>query len=994
MKGLAQPQSSRPTTTEEQRAPNAAGAARERRDLFISYSRANLEFVRRLHVRLVESGKKVYVDFRDIPTWSDDWQTELFGEIEAADTFVLVLSTDSLASEHVNVEVDHAVEQGKRLKPLQLEDVDDERVPAALRKPQWVDFRDSERFEENFARFLEVLNTDVDWVQRHTRVLLDANDWRARGHDKSLLMGRSDLRDAEEWFARQAGKDPPATDLQVEFILASRKAAAKRRQIVFGSVLSALAVAIALAVFALVQRSQAISNEKSARSRELAARATAALTDDPAASVQLAAQGVRVRPTAEAVDALRASLAESHLRVVLRGHSKYLVNATFSPDSTRVVTASADGTARIWDASSGDELARMSGHEGVVTDAVFSPDGKLVATASGGAGWARVWDAGTGTLTKTIGTRRGALTRAVFSPDGKLLLTAGAGTPHVWDLASGRRVAALRGRASVVFDAAFSADGKLVFTSGDLAVRVWDTRSGRPRAVLARRLTIPGAAAFSPDGKLIVTAGLDHTARISRTSNGDDVAVLRGHNDDVTAVAVSPDGKLVASGSGDGTARIWGLRSGKQVAVLQHHTEGLTQVLFSPDGALLLTASEDGTAREWEVGSWQEVAVLRGGQTGAVGGGVFSPNGRLVVTPVGRTARVWETASAVSVAHLSGVTGSHPVVSADGRLVATTGIGNTVRIRSATTGQPLAVLRSRGGLRAVALSPHGGRVLTVSDKTIRIWNAETGQLPVVLTRTDGRATIASFSTDGKLVLVAGADGTVGVWKAATGEPTALLRASSDNVETASLSPDGRIALTTSPVGAVTLWDVENAKKIVLPGHYAEIFGASFSPDGKRIVTTHEDWTIRVWDTSSRRQVAVLHGPIGVIGVALSPDGKTVLVNYGSEVRLWDVETAKTFAILATNGYHGLTSADFSPDGALVLTATNGASPRLWKATNGQQFAIVPGYPDGAVVASFSPDGRRMIVEGYNDNSTRVYVCRACGPVADLLHLADSSPRAS
>ena len=109
-------------------------------DAFICYSRRDREFVERLHAALAAAGKEVYVDWEDIPNWSPDYEDELYSGIDAADTFLIVLSPDSLASPNCRLEIDRAVEQGKRLRPLNRRDADGTPVRDELRKPQWIDF--------------------------------------------------------------------------------------------------------------------------------------------------------------------------------------------------------------------------------------------------------------------------------------------------------------------------------------------------------------------------------------------------------------------------------------------------------------------------------------------------------------------------------------------------------------------------------------------------------------------------------------------------------------------------------------------------------------------------------------------------------------------------------------------------------------------------------------------------------------------------------------
>ena len=81
--------------------------------------------------------------------------------------------------------------------------------------------------------------------------------------------------------------------------------------------------------------------------------------------------------------------------MVLEGHSDAVLAAAFSPDGRRVVTASLDGTARVWDLSGLTPGAIMLSLGGSVTSAAFSPDGTRIVTASAD-GTARLWDARTG----------------------------------------------------------------------------------------------------------------------------------------------------------------------------------------------------------------------------------------------------------------------------------------------------------------------------------------------------------------------------------------------------------------------------------------------------------------------------------------------------------------------------------------------------------------------------------------------------------------------
>src|SRR5262249_39754139 len=147
-----------------------------------------------------------------------------------------------------------------------------------------------------------------------------------------------------------------------------------------------------------------------------------------------------------------------------------VTSAAFSPDGTRIVTASADHTARIWDAATGNEIKVLRAEEHSITSATFSPDGKRIVTASGKIGFtentASIWDAATGNEIKVLrgheDTELANLYSAAFSADGTRIVTAlGSATGHdniarIWDAATGNEIKVLRGHQDVVDSAAFS----------------------------------------------------------------------------------------------------------------------------------------------------------------------------------------------------------------------------------------------------------------------------------------------------------------------------------------------------------------------------------------------------------------------------------------------------------------------------------------------------------------------------------------------------------
>jgi WD40 repeat protein/tetratricopeptide (TPR) repeat protein len=179
--------------------------------------------------------------------------------------------------------------------------------------------------------------------------------------------------------------------------------------------------------------------------------------------------------------------------------------ACFSPDGRRLVTASADGTAQVWDAASGEAVTPPLRHGSGVGKASFSPDGSRVVTASLDA-TARVWAAGTG-LPVTPPLRHGLrVMSAAFSPDGKRVVTAARdATARIWDAATGEPLGPPLVHDSWLVEASFSPDGQRLLTScEDRTVRVWQLpRDDRPVADLVRLAHLLAASRLDPKGDLV-----------------------------------------------------------------------------------------------------------------------------------------------------------------------------------------------------------------------------------------------------------------------------------------------------------------------------------------------------------------------------------------------------------------------------------------------------------------------------------------------------------
>ncbi len=277
-------------------------------------------------------------------------------------------------------------------------------------------------------------------------------------------------------------------------------------------------------------------------------------------------------------------------------HDAWVNSVSFSPDGSKIVSGSEDGTLRLWDAETGQELKRMK-HDGSVYSVSFSPDGKKIVSGSYD-DTLRIWEAETGQELKRM-KHDGSVYSVSFSPDGsKIVSGAWDKTLCIWDAETGQELKRMK-HDKWVNSVSFSPDGsKIVSGSEDSTLRIWDAETGRELKWMEHD-SVVFSVSFSPDGRKIVSGSVDYTLRIWDAETGRELKRIK-HDDVVWSVNFSPDGSKIVSGSGDKTLRIWDAETGRELKRMEHDNF-VYSVSFSPDGRKIVSGSEDKTIRIWQV---------------------------------------------------------------------------------------------------------------------------------------------------------------------------------------------------------------------------------------------------------------------------------------------------------------------------------------------------------------------------------------------------------
>ena len=359
-------------------------------------------------------------------------------------------------------------------------------------------------------------------------------------------------------------------------------------------------------------------------------------------AMPLLKESLRLQPNhnpaaALAFELLTEQRANTPLRFI--GHTGQINAAVYSEDGSKVLTASDDHTARIWDAHNGTTLTPILQHDDEVLSAAFSADGTLVVTGTG-AGKVSLWNAFTGKALYAPFALSGEVVAVAFSPDGTTIAAGtGNGALCSWNVRSGKALYVPILYHQDVFAVTFSRDGtQLLVATGETSADLRDAHTGVRLARLRHKNAVYSAV-YSTDGKKIVTASQDGHALEWDAASSTSAPFVLYHGAGVHSAVFSPDGLRIATASFDHTARIWDAKTGQPMTPRLQHPAPVGRVAFSPDGRLVASVSGDGTVRDWDATTGDALGLpIHCQDTGPHI--AFSPNGLSLLIVDGESMRV------------------------------------------------------------------------------------------------------------------------------------------------------------------------------------------------------------------------------------------------------------------------------------------------------------------------------------------------------------------
>ncbi len=577
-----------------------------------------------------------------------------------------------------------------------------------------------------------------------------------------------------------------------------------------------------------------------------------------------------------------------------------------------------------------------------------------------------------------------------YAPDGKMLLIAGTNGLELCNMAPDCHIRRLL-IGSLGFSAArFLPDGRdLIGVNWRGQIEIWDVATGTPERQFYAETATQGSVydyvitdfQLSADGKYMLFGESSLSAGEIEVGLWDIAAAKQLNHwkllGSAGALAFSPDGQYIVM-SNNFNAELWRLDGTAPLRKLIGKTF-IQSLAVSPDSRLIVTGGMDGTAQLWDAASGQAVHTLIG-HSGPIMDVLFSPDGKYVLTTsIDKTARIWDTVTGSEVRRLTGHRDAVYAASysPDGAHIVTSSIDGDVRFWSTDLSQTPGKLATEAGqLSNLSVSSDGTRLFTTNQthNNGTLWRSAPLQ---PIQTVPGAAAVSQFSTNGLIATVSNptsGDATVVLLNGSDGRTlntfTIPIQQGSPNGQDTALSPDGQLV---APIGfdskAVHIYNAATGQEVrkIHTGITDWPTVGRFSADGKFLLIGLGDGHARLWDISTGKPVMSFdngtdNNSTFVFSVGFSPDGRYVAVGRSGDVVLYDRTTGARLQTL-TRSSSGAVRAEFSPDGKQVVIGGYNAGLDLWDAATGKQLRTFVGHT-GPSYGVFSPDGKVIYSVGF------------------------------
>jgi WD40 repeat protein len=562
----------------------------------------------------------------------------------------------------------------------------------------------------------------------------------------------------------------------------------------------------------------------------------------------------------------------------LRGHVDWVRAVDVHPTFPHLISASDDGTLRVWDLSAGAEIARMRGHRGRIVGAAIGQRGSTILSI-GEDGFLKEWNYSSWALQRTMRIQQEPL-----------------------------------------IDIAVSHDGSIIVLAGETnQIKILDGTTWSELATLSGHTEWVTTVTVSRNNQLLVSGSLDSSVRLWDLSQMSQISLLPGPAERVWSVAISNDSNEVAAGYNSGIVMHWQLQKGAsgelltdQTRTLRSHQSRVWSVLFLPSDHQLVSCGEGQAIRVWDVQSGECISSSEASESQMCSIDAISVDnhstGQTLIATGGEDhqVRTWYWSSrgierdAILVGHEGRV---WSVLTADEQRLFTASEDGTVREWTRQNGDwhSRITIDIHRQIYNMEWIDRDRCILAVADEGSRIIivDGNTGDVLSTLLGHDGLVWTVCVSDSGRHLASASFDGTVGWWDLQSARMQQRFRLDGAPMLGVVVPGAERTILSADYSGTVAVWDVSRGSlKYSFMAHDAPIWGISLSPSGEVLATGASDGVISLWKLANASLERRLQGHEQWLGRVRFYGDRTLLsVSTDGSARVWNVDTGECLAIL-------------------------------------------------------------------------------------------------
>jgi WD40 repeat protein len=608
-------------------------------------------------------------------------------------------------------------------------------------------------------------------------------------------------------------------------------------------------------------------------------------------------------------------------RQTLSGHAKIVFCLAYGPDGNTIATGGWDRTPIVWNAHTGEVVARLPKQAGVISALAFSPHGDILTIASSNATQGSsiaLWDTANRKILRSFSTAGTFIESVVFSHNGRLLAARttdlqGRNIAYMWNSLTGEQ----RWRSWVGTE---KQEGALAFSADDHLLGLTGGKQGKPIVLLWNTLTqrvvrtLPGPStpllyslAFSADGKHLAVGNGKGDVYVWETTRWRLEQAFHESTQCIHSLAFSADSTLLAAASWDYTIHLWSVPNWKQHWVLKGHSDRVNAVAFSPDGKTLASVSSDKTTKLWSVSDITRGDLPQELQQGLIAGMFFSNGSVLATCPLPRDLNppskmldwhIWDTATFHHKAEMKPLADTVLfALSPDKRTIALhVPEEPVILLKDFSTNRTVRSLPiSKPQVGALCFSPDGASLAGfIGNAKVQLWNIATGKGRLLCPRPVEAASSHSFmrySSDGRFLAVEweARQNWISIWDIERGCEIETIKGLENSVLDIAFSSDNRYVAISDWAGPVVIWDMTIHKEIrrLIP-HKPFTQRLAFSHDDKTLVTGGVDGNVKLWNTQMWQEIARFPGKEGcpVTACAFSQNDTQLMSITREGVHVW------------------------------------------------------------------------------------------------------------